>query len=129
MAIYGIGATYDGIDVSGEFLRNQLACVGWSLEEAPALHEMLKYIKPGDIIYIKSHPLNVGLIIKAVGIVVGNQVVNNPNLGDGVPVRWVWSGQRRVGPINDRYNVRNLTLYQEFSFDIQRIVLDLLAPR
>jgi len=128
MAIYGIGAMYDGTnDVSGDFVRNQIACVGWSAQDAPALHEMLKYIKPGDIVYIKSHPPNVGLIIKAVGIVVGNQVVSNPNLGNGVPMRWIWSGEHRIGTINDKYNVRNLTLYEEFSFDVQRTVIDLLT--
>ena len=130
MAIYGIGAMYNGTDdVSHNFIQAQMACIGWPPEEAPALHEMLRYIKPGDIIYIKSHPPNVGLIIKSVGIVVGNQVQNNPTLGHGVAVRWIWEGEHRVGPINDRYNVRNLTLYEEFNFDIQQTVLNLLISR
>jgi hypothetical protein len=127
MAIYGIGATYDGTnDVSNDFITGGIACVGWSAQDAPTLHEILKHIKTGDIIYIKAHPPNVGLIVKAVGVVVGNQVVSNATLGVGVQVRWQWTGERRFGILNDKYPVRNLTLYEEFNFDIQRAVIDLL---
>ncbi|MDX2306172.1 MAG: hypothetical protein NW226_25410 [Microscillaceae bacterium] len=56
MAIFGIGATYDR-DVANEFISNQVVCVGWSETDAPALHEMLRTFKVGDIVYIKSAPI------------------------------------------------------------------------
>lgn len=128
MAIYGIGATYDRTnDVSVDFIQEQIACVGWSSQEAPTLHEILKHIKPGDIIYIKSYPPNIGLIIKAVGVVVGNQVIDHPILGKGVSVRWQWTGEYRFVPFTDKYNVHSLTLYEEFNLDIQRVTINLLT--
>lgn len=127
MSIYGFGAMYDSKeDVSGDFIHRGIACVGWSSQEAPTLHEILKHIKTGDIVYIKSHPPNVGLIIKAVGIVIGNQVQNHPRLGAGVDVNWQWSGEKRFGQFHDKYAVRNLTIYEEFNFEIQKSVINLL---
>ena len=127
MAVYGIGANYDGTrDVSGDFISRNIACVGWSLQDAPTLHEILKHIKTGDIIYIKSHPPSIGLIIKAVGIVIGNHILSDPDLGDGVQVRWEWTGDRRIGILGDRYAVRNITLYEEYNFDIITTVIQLL---
>jgi hypothetical protein len=68
MAIYAFGASFGGRnDVSSEFIERGVACVGWPRSEAPALHTILKHIKTADIIYIKSHPPSIGLIVKAVG--------------------------------------------------------------
>lgn len=128
MAIYGIGAMYGRTqDVTNDFIEAQMACVGFQAEEAPAIHQMLRYIKPGDLIYIKSHPPNVGLMIKAVGVVVGDQVQNHPTLGTGVAVRWIWHGEPQLIGINDKYNVRNITLYEEFNFEVQQTVIDRLT--
>jgi len=41
MAIYGIGANYEGDDVSGEFIKNNLAGVGWNVAHAPELHQFI----------------------------------------------------------------------------------------
>jgi hypothetical protein len=76
MAIYGIGATYES-DVSPKFIKKGLACVGWEEEVAQPLHGMLKRIKIGDIVYIKSHPPSIGLIVKAVGIVISDELKND----------------------------------------------------
>jgi len=55
MTVYGIGAYHgDDKDVSKTFLSEEAACIGWSEKEAPALHRILKHIRIGDIIYIKS---------------------------------------------------------------------------
>jgi hypothetical protein len=125
MAIYAFGASYGGIkDVSGDFIQKGVACVGWSRKDAPALHTILKHIKTGDIIYLKSHPPSIGLIIKAVGIVVGNEVKNYAGLGAGIRVRWVWTGADRLGQIQDRYPVRNLTLYEEFDYNVQTKIIE-----
>jgi hypothetical protein len=67
MAIFGFGATYGGTkDVSKDFVKRGVACVGWSPNQSPTLHTMLKHIKTGDVVYLKAQPANAGLIIKAV---------------------------------------------------------------
>jgi len=83
-------------------------------------------MKTGDVIFIKSHPPSEGLILKAVGIVTNADVRNRSNLGDGVEVHWTWKGNERLGQISDKYNVRNITLYEEFNPTVQSKVLELL---
>lgn len=70
MTIFGTGATYDR-DVSNEFITD-VSCVGWDATEAPALHEILRFLKLGDIIYIKSAPIGQGIRVKGIGIVRDN---------------------------------------------------------
>ena len=126
MAIYGIGASYSNVDVSPKFIKKGLACVGWSEKEAQPLHAILRHFKIGDIIYIKAHPAQVGLIVKAVGIVSSDELRSDKELGIGMPVKWVWTGEKRLGQLNDKYPVRNITLYEEFSRPVQTKVIQLL---
>jgi len=127
MAIYGIGACYGKEDVSAEFISEGLACVGYDYEDAPSLHKLLKHIKVGDLIYIKAYPPNIGLIIKAVGIVINDEVKTDPNLGRGLKVKYVWKGKEVIGQLKkDPYNVRNITIYEEFNPEVQERVIQLL---
>ena len=87
---------------------------------------ILKHFKIGDIVYIKAHPPQVGLIIKAVGIVVGDELKADKDLRTGMPVKWLWRGEERMGKFDDKYPVRNITLYEEFSRPVQAKVLKLL---
>ena len=73
MAIFGFGATYDREDVSARFVAAGVACVGWSETDAPPLHNILHHIKIGDIAFLKSFAPQIGLTIKAVGIVTGRK--------------------------------------------------------
>jgi hypothetical protein len=127
MAIFGIGATYE-TDVSPQFIKKRLACVGWDKKKAQPLHSLLKHIKIGDLIYIKSHPPSIGLIIKAVGIVTSDEL-QSTDLGTGIPVKWLWTGEKRLGQFDDKYPVRNITLYEEYSRKVQGAVVDLLLLR
>jgi hypothetical protein len=129
MAIFGIGANYGGDDVSNEFINNTVACVGWDITDAPALHEILRFLKLGDIIYIKSAPIGQGIRVKGIGIVQDNTLKPIPNLGTGVSVNWIWTGHENLGTIDDKYNVRNNTLYEEFNREVQERVLKLLFSR
>jgi len=126
MAIYGIGASYDNVDVSPKFIKKGLACVGWSGADAQPLHAILKHFKIGDIVYIKAHPPQIGLIIKAVGIVTSDEIQFDKELQTGIRVKWLWTGEKRLGQFDDKYPVRNITLYEEFSRPIQSVVLKLL---
>mgnify|MGYP001076144261 CR=1 FL=1 len=135
MAVYGIGAMYGrNIDKKSEFLANHCACIGWKEEEAPALHKMLRKIKVGDFIYIKSFAvMKKELRVKAVGIVI-NDEREKDNLGKGVTVKWLWDcgDTPEVINITDevyKNNVFNNTLYEEFNFNIQEKILILGLER
>jgi hypothetical protein len=125
MAIFGIGAYYDR-DVSADFLEHGCACVGWAEADAPPAHAILRHLRAGDIIFIKSFTPNEGLIIKAVGLVREGRVRSFSDLGDGVPVRWVWNGEERVGRLDDKWPVRTVTIYEEYHPEVQTRVMDLL---
>ncbi len=130
MAVFGLGAFYDGTDdMTDSFVSSSAACIGWPEIDARPLHKALRHIKIGDIIYIKAHPPSVGLIIKAVGIVMDDEIFSDPDLGEAcLRVRWLWRGNDHVGQVGDRYNVRNNTLYEEFNPEISRRVIALLIP-
>ncbi len=129
MAIYGIGSYYEGTtDVSAQFISRGAACVGWDQEAAPALHALLRHVKTGDILYIKSFPPGRKLTVKAIGIVKEDEIRSVPNLGQGIPVKWLWKGppQSWLLTKEERYNVRANTLYEEYSQEIQPRILKLL---
>lgn len=130
MAIYGIGANYDGVgSVLEEFQTKGLACIGWLPEEAPTLHKILEQIDIGDIIFIKSYPPSDGLIIKLVGITIDDQILEDNSLGRGIKVKWVWEGKEELGKIDDKYNVRMNTIYQEHNSMILKRVIELLLSK
>ena len=113
MAIFGFGATYDREDVSARFVAAGVACVGWSETDAPPLHNILHHIKIGDIAFLKSFAPQIGLTIKAVGIVTGRKPQKIEHLG-------------RVGLLEDKYPVRSITLYEEYNPTVQERVIELL---
>lgn len=111
LAIFGIGALYGTEDMTDIFLNQEVACVGWEEEESLSLHNIIKHIKVGDIIYIKTYPPNMGLTIKAIGLVVDDTVSRIDHVGEAcLRVKWVWKGEEFMGKIEDRYNVRLNTL-------------------
>lgn len=126
MAIYGIGSHYGSTkDMSQEFIDNNCACVGWSRINAPGLHNAINSLKVGDVMYIKSYPPNVGLIVRAIGIVTSNQAKNfvfANDTGYGVSVKWIWVGESRVN-FDDKYNVHRNTFYEEYVPDVQQFIL------
>lgn len=128
MAIFGVGAYY-GRDVSNDFLEQGCVCIGWTEDDAPPAHAILRHLRAGDVIFIKSFTPNDGLTIKAVGLVSVGRVRPFGDLGDGVPVRWVWNGEERVGRLNDKWPVRTVTIYEEYHPDVQNRVMDLLLGR
>lgn len=125
MAIFGVGAYYDR-DVTEDFLKQGCACVGWDEKEAPPAHSILRHLRTGDIIFIKSYTPNDGLTIKAVGIVKEGKVYDNNNLGSCIPVHWVWKGNEKVGLLKDKWPVRTVTIYEEYHSEVQNRVINLL---
>jgi hypothetical protein len=92
MAVYGIGAMYDGTNDQTEiFIKMGVACVGWSPNDAPAIHAQMKSVKAGDIFFIKSYAPTAGLHIKAVGFVTDPTFRPITDaLGWGVSIRWLF---------------------------------------
>ncbi len=131
MAVFGLGAFYNNTtDMTDAFLSNGVACIGWARNDAPPLHRIIRHIKMGDIVYIKAHPPNQGLIIKGVGIVMDDEVFPDQDLGQAcIRVRWIWRGNELLGHIRDRYPVRSITLYEEFNPEIIRRVIELLVSQ
>lgn len=127
VAIFGIGAYY-GKDMTSVFLKKKVACVGWEEEDSPTLHRIMTHIKMGDIIYIKKYPASEGLTIKAIGMVADDKVTQIEDVGEAcLKMKWVWEGDEYIGRIDDRYNVRLNTLYEEYNPTIQKKIIDLLT--
>ncbi len=125
MAIFGIGAYYD-YDVTDDFLKHGYACVGWKVKEAPPAHSILRHLRTGDIIFIKTYTPKDGLTIKAVGIVKEGKVSDINSFGSCVPVQWVWQGDEKVGLLNDKWPVRTVAIFEEHHPEVQNRVISLL---
>lgn len=134
MAIYGFGASYGGSDdMTSDFIDANGAFVGYDEDEAPVAHAMLRMIEVGDIVFLKSFPPSIGLIIKAVGIVVQAGPIQHDDLGRGVGVRWIFTGDigggenLRLGKMQDKADfTRGGTLYREHSPKVNGRILALL---
>ncbi len=126
MAIFGIGAYYNE-DVSTQFVSADIVGIGWNRQEAPDLHQFLRSLKVGDIIYIKAHPPGSGLIIKAIGVIVTEDVlseIETSNLASCArKVRWISKEPFSVPIPQQKNNVRSNTLYEEFHPIIQQEIL------
>ena len=97
----------------------------WGERLSPA-HAILRHLRTGDIISIKSFTPNDGLTIKAVGVVKEGRVRPFDNFGEGVLVRWVWNREEWVVRLNDKWPVRTVAIYEEYHPDVQNRVMDLL---
>lgn len=125
MAIYAVGANYDGDDVSDDFIANNIAGPGWSITDAPELHQFVRSLKVGDIVYIKSYsPSSPDIIVKGIGVITDDQVVtNNPVVAAGRNIKWVVKDSFRISKPNEKYNVRLNTMYEEFHPAVQSQIL------
>lgn len=127
MAIYGMGACYEGKhDKTNDFVLRGVACVGWPKKDAPAVHTLLERMQPSDIVYIKSFTPQAGLLIKAIGLVITDEVYDVPKLGRGRSITWVWEGRLAVGHIKDGLPVRSHTIYEELNIGVRWMVMRLL---
>jgi len=127
MAIYGIGA-YQDRDVSADFIQAGGVFVGWDANDAPDLHQFLRQLRTGDIVFIKSAPRGRNWMeIIAVGVILDGDVLPPGQYPIGRRVRWICTQRRRVPIPQGKNNVRFNTLYEEFHPEIQRIVMEMLT--
>jgi hypothetical protein len=134
MAIYAIGAVYDGEDVSSDFISAGVACIGWDEADAPYAHQLFRRITVGDLITIKSYAPQHGLYLKAVGIVTKPNYLSrrHTTLGESIAVDWVWCPDQPhyVGLMRDKADyMRRGTLYEELNPRLQKLITDLLLGR
>ena len=127
MAIYAVGAYYDG-DVSDDFIANNIAGPGWNISDAPELHQFVRSLKVGDIIYIKSFsPTSPDIIVKAIGVITDDQVITNSQVvSAGRNVKWVVKKSFRIPKPTEKNNVRLNTMYEEFHPSVQSQILSKL---
>jgi hypothetical protein len=125
MAIYAVGANYNGDDVSDDFIANNIAGPGWGIADAPELHQFVRSLKVGDIVYIKSFsPSSPDIIVKAIGVITDDQVVTNSQVvSAGRNIKWVVKDSFRISKPNEKYNVRLNTMYEEFHPSVQAQIL------
>jgi hypothetical protein len=122
MAIFAIGAFFEE-DVSSQFINNNLAGVGWNAEDAPDLHQFIRSLKVGDIIYIKAFPPGGDLIVKAIGIIINEEIHSRPPVSCGRNVRWLFTAPFTLQIPRQKNNVRANTLYEEYHPQIQNEIL------
>lgn len=124
MAIFGIGAYYDH-DVSGDFVKNNVAGPGWDITDAPELHQFVRSLKVGDIVYIKSFsPTSPDILVKGIGVVTDEELVKNSAVvAAGRNVKWLVTDHFRIPKPDEKNNVRLNTMYEEFHPAVQSAIL------
>jgi hypothetical protein len=128
MAIYAVGAFYeeDG-DVSKSFIENNIVGVGWDQDSAPELHEYLKSLKVGDIVYIKAAFGGADITVKAIGIITDNVLLTPKDMHElasiGRNVKWVSKKKFVIPKPTEKNNVRNNTIYEEFHPEVQKEII------
>jgi hypothetical protein len=97
VAISGIGAYY-GEDVSNVFIAQNIAGPGWDISRAPPLHQSIRSLNVGDIVYLKSFaPTSSDIIAKGMGVVANEALVTgNPLVAAGRNLRWPVTDQLRI---------------------------------
>ena len=44
-------------------------------------------------------------------------------------MKWIWLGEEDLGKIDDKYNVRNNTIYEEFNPEIQTKIVKMILDK
>ena len=128
MAIFGIGAYY-GEDVSQAFIEANLVGVGHGLDDAPELHQFIRTLKVGDVVYIKSFsPGSSNIFIRGIGVIIDDkEAIDEEIVSCGRNVKWVDTQEFHIPkPSNEKLNVRLNTMYEEFHPEVQRMILERL---
>ena len=132
LRVWGMGARWGNKSMVKEFLEKGYAGIGWLEDEAPSLYSMIREIRAGDIIYIKSFVRkNCSLHIKAIGKVLSTKVSDSDYFRGkdrhiSIQVEWFNENELDIvydfslntdknGKIDFRNNVYNNTLYREYS--------------
>ena len=135
MKIWGMGTCYGGYDdQTSIFIKNKIAAVGWSEDDAIDLYAMIGKVEISDIIYLKSTYPKKGigrvLRIKTVGKVVnpnkkfdGKSAIGVDYIESFTPIDLVLKDYRC------KNSVYGCTFYQEYNPLIIEKILHLIQDR
>ncbi len=133
MAVWGIGAYYPGekVDKAKKYVENGTVIIGYFEKQRPKYYEMLRKIKAGDVIFIKSRfMLNQPMKVKAIGIAISNHVSIENGMDGRIGVRVKWIKDFTDCPkeiIKERTNDGSTrTIYEEKNENVIRCLAGLL---
>lgn len=133
MAIWGMGANFSIKDNQlDNFIRENFVCIGWSEQEQPKYYELMKKIKIGDIIYIKSFYITTNpMKIKAIGVVTDTFKNSNSHQGyencdNEVKIKWLNTDLNEELPVNDKYKERKSSIFKEDNEEIAKRIIALI---
>jgi hypothetical protein len=139
MAIYAVGAFYSGTtDVSPDFIQASVVGVGWSVQDAPELHQFMRSLKVGDVVYIKACAFGADKVtVKAVGLIKDDVILDSQSTGGLVEIgrNVIWKSTNTFTIPNpshtsnnqsEKLNHRSNTIYEEFHPFVQTQILSKL---
>jgi predicted Mrr-cat superfamily restriction endonuclease len=119
--------------VSDDFIKGNFAGPGWSENDAPELHQFIRSLKVGDVVYIKSNPANSpNITIKAIGIITNDEILSkkdNQLIGAARNIRWIRTDSFAIKKPKEKNNVRLNTMYEEFHPAIQSEIIEKLFEK
>lgn len=132
MSIYAIGAFHHK-DVSNDFIESNIVGVGWSLQDAPELHQFMTTLKVGDVVYIKACAFGSSdITVKAIGIIKDSEIKSIPGLvAIARNVKWQCTSSFKIdNPFHkenteesEKLNHRSNTIYEEFHPYVQSEII------
>lgn len=131
MAVWGVGANWDGRDVSKEFIGYGTAAIGYNEADKNTYHKLIRSsVNLGDLIFIKAKRDERGRMrIKAIGIVTDANLCkeNGYSEQDGIKVHWIKNLTDNPIEIDSppEYGSTH-TFYEEKNSDVIRTILNLL---
>lgn len=134
MAIWGMGSHFGGSENQiDSFLNENFVCLGYTKKTAPDLIDMMKEIKIGDIIFIKSFKIGSNLMhINAIGIVTEEFKCSNSHKGyencdNEIGVKWFVKEKLETVLVDDKYKQRKTSLFLEYNKDVQKIIVNAIT--
>ena len=142
MAIYGAGSNWDGDEIKEDFFNNSNYVIGWNINDAQDLYNMISTIKVGDIIYLKANrPGSYDIRVKGIGIVKSSFISVLFEKGENLsstrnnfelPVEWIHKDEFIVyipKDIGKLTNIRAATLYEEFLPFVQSNIINKIIDK
>ncbi len=142
MAVFGAGSNWDGDEIKEDFFTNNNYTIGWSINDAQDLYNLISSIKVGDIIYLKANrPGSLDLRIKGIGIVKSSLLTALFEKGEDLssvrnnfelPVEWIHKEEFLITIPTDTgklTNVRAATLYEEFLPFVQTEIINRIIAK